>query len=35
VLGISRGVRVDLGIKDDPLLTADDHLIVLEAASSA
>jgi voltage-gated potassium channel len=32
VLGISRGVRVDLGVKDDPMLTADDHLIVLNAA---
>jgi voltage-gated potassium channel len=32
VLGISRGVHVDLGIKDDPLLAADDRLIVLRAA---
>jgi voltage-gated potassium channel len=34
VLGISRGVQVDLGVKDDPMLTADDHLIVLNAAKS-
>jgi voltage-gated potassium channel len=30
VLGISRGDKVDLGLADDPVLSADDRLIVLE-----
>jgi voltage-gated potassium channel len=34
VLGISRGVQVDLGVKDDPTLAAGDHLIVLNAAKA-
>ncbi|HTX45879.1 MAG TPA: ion channel [Solirubrobacteraceae bacterium] len=34
VLGISRGFQVDLGVKDDPTLVADDHLIVLNAVKS-
>jgi voltage-gated potassium channel len=35
VLGISHGVNVDLGIRDDPVLAADDRLIVLEALEAA
>jgi voltage-gated potassium channel len=34
VLGIARGNQVDLGLIDDPLLTADDRLIVLHAVSA-
>lgn len=33
VLGIARGDDVDLGVGSDPVLTADDHLIVLEAVT--
>ncbi len=29
VLGIARGNKVDLGLADDPILEADDRLIVL------
>lgn len=32
VLGIARGNQVDLGLVDDPLLSADDRLIVLRSA---
>jgi voltage-gated potassium channel len=35
VLGIARGTQVDLGIADDPVLTADDRLIVLHAVPAA
>lgn len=35
VLGIARGVHVDLGVGDDPVLAADDRLVVLEALSPA
>jgi voltage-gated potassium channel len=35
VLGIARGNQVDLGIIDDPVLGADDRLIVLHAVQAA
>jgi voltage-gated potassium channel len=35
VLGIARGNQVDLGVADDPVLAADDRLIVLEAVKAA
>ncbi|HEX4109282.1 MAG TPA: ion channel [Solirubrobacteraceae bacterium] len=35
VLGIARGGHVDLGVGDDPILSADDRLIVLEALAPA
>jgi bifunctional ADP-heptose synthase (sugar kinase/adenylyltransferase) len=31
VLGIARGNTVDLGVGSDPVLSAEDRLIVLEA----
>ena len=30
VLGIAREQRVDLGVGDDPVLSADDHLVIVE-----
>ncbi|HWE31941.1 MAG TPA: ion channel [Solirubrobacteraceae bacterium] len=35
VLGIARGTEVDLGIADDPVLAAEDRLIVLEVPKAA
>jgi voltage-gated potassium channel len=35
VLGIARGNQVDLGLVDDPLLSADDRLIVLRSVPAA
>jgi voltage-gated potassium channel len=34
VLGIARGAHVDLGVIDDPVLDAEDRLIVLKAAAT-
>lgn len=34
VLGVCRGDKVELGVTDDPVLTADDRLIVLEPAGA-